>query len=420
MCLRLRILKRPINSFFASVKPWLVPSPEEWSHVEYLIKLTGAFNACTQAIGRSRTTSIWEVYDIYNALLDHIERQANSLRKKKKAWKKGLADGLDLAFQKLSKYYTLTSSPAYKDLDQLYAFSWLLHPKHRNTAFSSASWKAGRGGQSYQKRYKKAFEAEWKLKYASLRTPDIQVKSTVVPARLVDIIRTIDHPSISDATEFAELEDYFNTGTFPIFILIYYLTNTIIGKAESDDPLEAWREHENYKRFPTIAKMARDYLCSPATSVGVERQFYLARCQAEFNRPYSRDTFEALMLVKDSIRQERRIALDAPLDQDEEDSDYGDNGGLSGKELLEEFDTRRVHLAHIMMGGDKDHPIILISDDEDSDSDSGTGSLEDDDGECKNNDDAARVSYEAIITSSSTKRDRAGTIVIQPRPKRTR
>jgi hypothetical protein len=66
--------------------------------MEYLIKLTGAFNACTQVIGRSRTTSIWEVYNIYNALLDYIERQANSLRKKKKAWKKGLADGLDLAF----------------------------------------------------------------------------------------------------------------------------------------------------------------------------------------------------------------------------------------------------------------------------------------------------------------------------------
>jgi hypothetical protein len=104
--------------------------------------------------------------------------------------------------------------------------------------------------------------------------------------------------------------------------------------------------------------------------------------------------------------------LDAPLDQDEEDSDYSDNSSLSGKELLEEFDIRRVHLTHIIIGSDKDHPIILISDDKDSDSNLGTGSLEDDDSKYKNNDNVTRVSYEAIITSSSIKRDRAGTIII--------
>ena len=42
-----------------------------------------------------------------------------------------------------------------------------------------------------------------------------------------------------------------------------------------DDPLLWWRNHETY--FPTIAKLARNYLCIPASTAPSERVFSTAK-----------------------------------------------------------------------------------------------------------------------------------------------
>ncbi|KAL5457250.1 hypothetical protein EMCRGX_G034497 [Ephydatia muelleri] len=42
-----------------------------------------------------------------------------------------------------------------------------------------------------------------------------------------------------------------------------------------DDPLLWWRSHETY--FPTIAKLARKYLCIPASTAPSERVFSTAK-----------------------------------------------------------------------------------------------------------------------------------------------
>ena len=42
-----------------------------------------------------------------------------------------------------------------------------------------------------------------------------------------------------------------------------------------DDPLLWWRNHETY--FPTIAKLARKYLCIPASTAPSERVFSTAK-----------------------------------------------------------------------------------------------------------------------------------------------
>ena len=45
--------------------------------------------------------------------------------------------------------------------------------------------------------------------------------------------------------------------------------------SRKDDPLLWWRNHEMY--FPTIAKLARKYLCIPASTAPAERVFSTAK-----------------------------------------------------------------------------------------------------------------------------------------------
>jgi hypothetical protein len=51
-----------------------------------------------------------------------------------------------------------------------------------------------------------------------------------------------------------------------------YIQESIV--PESTDPLIYWKANE--LRFPNLAKIARKYLCIPATSGGVERVFSIA------------------------------------------------------------------------------------------------------------------------------------------------
>ena len=42
---------------------------------------------------------------------------------------------------------------------------------------------------------------------------------------------------------------------------------------QEQDTLEWWRNNGNY--YPTLAKLAKEYLCIPATSVPAKRFFFL-------------------------------------------------------------------------------------------------------------------------------------------------
>jgi hypothetical protein len=109
--------------------------------------------------------------------------------------------------------------------------------------------------------------------------------------------------------------------------------------------------------------MARHFLSVAATTVSVERLFYLARCQAEFNRTYSRETFEALMMSKIWIRHQENRQLEDEYEIIIEE--LGDSTGLSVEELPKERDTRKANLFELLGNGDA--YANLISDCEDGD-----------------------------------------------------
>jgi hypothetical protein len=140
-------------------------------------------------------------------------------------------------------------------------------------------------------------------------------------------------------------------------VVVYVVVNLILlvrlpplTHPNYNNPLVAWQFDNNHLKFPTLARMARDIHSISATIVGVERQFYLARCCNEFNRRYNRRTFEALLLVK------------AYLSRDEY-RDYDDDPTvdmLTEADSKLEHDVRRTHTTALLhtRGIDREDPLI--------------------------------------------------------------
>ena len=71
----------------------------------------------------------------------------------------------------------------------------------------------------------------------------------------------------------------------------------------NNDPLAVWKKIA--PSYPTIARMARDILSIPAASVGVERTFSIARHQLRYNRQYSPQMFETMMMVRHALDSQK-------------------------------------------------------------------------------------------------------------------
>jgi hypothetical protein len=97
----------------------------------------------------------------------------------------------------------------------------------------------------------------------------------------------------------------------------------LLGLIKTSDVLQYWRDHES--TFPTLAKMARDFLAIPATGVGVERLFNSARDVCHYRRGrLLPDTIHAIMIQmctdRFNLKQEyARIAEDVNTEEDDWD-----------------------------------------------------------------------------------------------------
>jgi hypothetical protein len=171
MCLRTRVLKRPLKVYLKheSVPRFLRIPDTEWTCIEYLIQLTAPFSAYTQTLGQSKTTTLYQTFPIYNKLFDHIEACKNRLRSKDLQWKRGLADSLGDAHEKLKKYYGLE----HEEVNNLYAMALLLTPQQRNSAFRGWGM-AENKNRTWRAHYRKIFRTKWEQHYKSTDLPSRQ------------------------------------------------------------------------------------------------------------------------------------------------------------------------------------------------------------------------------------------------------
>jgi hypothetical protein len=239
MCLRLRLLKRAVTIFLRKYQTRLLLSSDQWKQVEYLIKLTSVFNSVTQTIGRSQSPSIHEVYETYDTLLTHLDKEIQRLTHKSDSWKKSLRNSLEAAKEKLQSYFEKLGVD--QSLEEAYAFSWLLHPAYRQNAFSMPIQDFRPNPRpnprtnprlnnkqhlvNRRREYMRRLRRLWEEKYRERSQVDDQSKALQVQRRPIDLIRNLtsspkknrtltENSQNSGQKETDELDRYFEQGRF--------------------------------------------------------------------------------------------------------------------------------------------------------------------------------------------------------------
>jgi hypothetical protein len=268
MLSRAKRLRNSINSFCIQEKEMRFHlSPSQWQHVDYLLCLTKPFFDFTNALSTSKTATIHQVFDIYQALSEHLDKAKSCLASKRVLWKKAVLNALETSHQKLYTYQRKTTSSD----GNLYGIATLLAPDHRLQYFSGPTWEAGS-----QEKYHSLLKEEYRIyseSYTSLSTPN--QPQIIQSSSLSDLLCSRNHARKAGQSD--EIQAYLKGGIIDI------------------DPLAFWAEH--HKEYPILARIARDTLSIPATGAGVERMFNYARDICHYRRGSLKDsTIGSLMM----------------------------------------------------------------------------------------------------------------------------
>ncbi|GBC12853.2 zinc finger BED domain-containing protein RICESLEEPER 2-like [Rhizophagus irregularis DAOM 181602=DAOM 197198] len=192
---------------------------------------------------RKKKATISAVYPMYNLLMGHAEKKMN-----KNKTSNNIALAANAAWNKLYEYYNKAS-------EETHYIATILDPRWKIKYFKD--WEDGENGDDnlYYKNAKEMFTRKFD-EYHSIYYP---VSGT--------LNNNLDEDEDSEDSLFPvpkqfrnnnghdELNSYFNSTPEPGTINV----------------LEWWKGHKS--NYPTLAKMARNYLSIPATSAPVERLF---------------------------------------------------------------------------------------------------------------------------------------------------
>jgi hypothetical protein len=136
-------------------------SDTEWSQVKYLIDLIKIFCVFTKTINQSKLSTIYQMFDIYDKLFDHLDRARLKLSRKKISWKRVMLEDLVAANAKLRQYYSKTQ----ESLNCLYEKTMLLSSNKKNVVFQNSNWKVENKETSWNEIYWKVLKDQFRDEY---------------------------------------------------------------------------------------------------------------------------------------------------------------------------------------------------------------------------------------------------------------
>lgn len=246
---------------------------EEWVLISKFCQYLRSFKTLSSILEGEKYCTLPLVVIGINLLLDKLEIWAHELDKKidRDAIDEQLIYCIQAARDKILKHYNKTN--------WIYCIVLILDPRHKVEAFSSSSW-----GKLLQSEAVQKFEEIFKANYFDKSQNDLQ--------------NSIPEPALSPTKEENEFDlditylfkkaDNDNLQSWK-YEIEKYLNEP--RSEDSENILDWWRRHENV--YPSLSKMAKDFLGTPATSVPAERLF--SRAALTITKPRNR-------LGVDSIR----------------------------------------------------------------------------------------------------------------------
>ena len=123
-------------------------------------------------MSKTRGVTIHRVFQVYQDIFDHLEKQSSTLERKPMQWKVDIRDGLVKAKLQAVSYYGKTESPR----GLLFGIGTCLNPYCKLNLFRE--WDLDASGETeYEKSYKKKFIAYYDLYYAPINNlaPDLSI-----------------------------------------------------------------------------------------------------------------------------------------------------------------------------------------------------------------------------------------------------
>jgi hypothetical protein len=87
----------------------LFTTQDEWMIVKYVIPVLRRFRFWTLQMSKRHIITLYHLIPVYNDMFHHMDGVMRALAKKNTQWKEGLFIAVNLARQKLSKYFTVVS-----------------------------------------------------------------------------------------------------------------------------------------------------------------------------------------------------------------------------------------------------------------------------------------------------------------------
>ena len=217
----------------------------QWNIIKYILDFLKYFKQVTKLVSSEKKAILPSAVVAFNMLLDKIEciiiDLDNKLDRNDNDEKLLLA--LQAGRDKLVKHY--------RKCNWVYSIILILDPRHKITSFDLTEW-----GKSLKQNAIKKFEGIFKKDYFEKYHSDSEVKNEKLNED--DDFLNFDaiYAKKSNYSDWKkELSDYYETP-----------------RASGDtNILEWWKNHSQL--YPTLSKMARDYLSIMPSSVPVERLF---------------------------------------------------------------------------------------------------------------------------------------------------
>jgi hypothetical protein len=249
---RARELRTPLSNF-TKLKPDLPElSDGEWELLGVVARLLGIFDEATRALSATNYPTLNRAVPVYNYLFNKLEdfrdacdddarENATTIGQCSPAVKDALKNAIQAAHDKLRTYY----GQAWADM---YAIAVILDPRLKTNYYRANKWERHLVAQS-KNALLRAVEA-----YGTGEEPRSGQADAVVHLGRMDqeIFQDWKRRRVEEE---CEMKSYLAIRT----------------ASPGENVLEWWKYHSG--EYPCLARIARDYLAIPATSVPAERVF---------------------------------------------------------------------------------------------------------------------------------------------------